>query len=46
MSTSYLYAKFHMSSSSDKVRIATKPRANYKYHAAAILLFYNLPKQL
>jgi hypothetical protein len=40
----YLRIIFHMSSNSDSIVTAIKPKAEYRFFAAAVLLFYSLQK--
>jgi hypothetical protein len=41
-----LHTKFHMPVSSEPLVIAVKPKTKYRFHAAAMLLFYILQKKL
>jgi hypothetical protein len=38
----YLHTKSHMTKYNDSIAIAIKRKAEYRFHAAAILLFYML----
>jgi len=45
MFMTYLRTKFYMSCYMDSLLITIKPKAKYRFHAAAMLLFYLLPKE-